>query len=204
MSKSRPQETPKAAAAFYEYCLLGGDRSLAKLAQKLGKTSAYTRCLETWSSQHSWQERVHQFDTEQAEWLAKQQAAIIAEEKEKILRSGYALMHKRVQELDKLTRKLLKYTEDENLVWLPDVKGIGTGPDAERVDLIQFNAALFKEIRGCFADIASELGERVKTTKQEHTGKDGGPIEVSDVRDRVTQKIAAIKQGMQFKVEEKS
>lgn len=176
MSNAKPQETPKAAAVFHEYCLLGVDRSLAKLAQKLGKKAAYVRHLEAWSSQHNWQERARKYDAEQAEWLAKQQVAVIAEEREKVIRSGYALMHKRIQELDRLANKLLKYAEDENLVWLPDVKAIGNGPGAERVDLIQFNAALFKEIRGCFTDIAAEMGERVKTTKQELTGKDGGPV----------------------------
>ncbi len=35
----------------------------------------------------------------------------------------------------------------------------------ERVDLVQFNDALVREIRACLADIASEMGERVKKTE---------------------------------------
>ncbi len=172
MSEVKLQETPKAAAAFYEYCLLGYDRSLAKLAQKLGKTTAYIRHLETWSSHYHWQERVKEYNAKQAEV----QETIITDERSKILKARYALAHKRVEQLDKLAQKLIDYTDNEDLVWLPDVKAIGNGPGAERVDLIQFNAPLFKEIRGCFDDIASEMGERVKNTKTELTGKDGGSV----------------------------
>jgi len=154
------EETPKSAAAFYEYCLLGADRSLAKLAQKLGKSTAYIRCLETWSSHNRWQERVREYDAEQARF----QGEAILQERTKILKFRYALMHKRIEQLDRIAQKLLDYAEDEEKVWLPDVKAIGNGPGAERVDLVQFNDALFREIRAHFADIASELGERVKKT----------------------------------------
>ena len=79
-----------------------------------------------------------------------------------MLRSRYALAHKRIEELDRLAQKLIDYAKEEKNIWLLDVKAIGTGPDAERVDLVQFNDALFREIRAHFADIAAELGERVK------------------------------------------
>ena len=36
---------------------------------------------------------------------------------------------------------------------------------------------MFRELRGMFADIAAELGERAKVSKQELTGKDGGPLQ---------------------------
>ena len=70
------QETPRAAAAFAEYCAMGPARSLAKLAQVLGKPSGYTRYLEEWSSQYKWVERAKQWDAERAaERMAKKQAA---------------------------------------------------------------------------------------------------------------------------------
>ncbi len=49
--------------------------------------------------------------------------------------------------------------KDPAKIWLPDVKSIGTGPTAERVDLVQFNAPLIRELRACLDDIAAELGD---------------------------------------------
>src|SRR5258708_35253969 len=72
-----------------------------------------------------------------------------AEEQEitRILTTGYALMHKRVEALGKLAFKLETYMEEEQNIWLPDVKSVGTGPTAERVDLIRFNGDLISEYR---------------------------------------------------------
>lgn len=65
------RETSKAAAVFHEYCLLGPSRSLRKLAQKLRQSNdkpiATESTLMVWSSEHNWQERVKEFDKEQAE-----------------------------------------------------------------------------------------------------------------------------------------
>jgi phage terminase small subunit len=98
-----------------------------------------------------------------------------------ILNAGYAAMHRRVEALDKLAKKLESYMEDEQKIWLPDVKAVGTGEFAERVDLVTFNDALISEYRATFADLAAELGHRVKKTKQEITGKDGKPIQTQQV-----------------------
>jgi hypothetical protein len=83
----------------------------------------------------------------------------------RILTSGYALMHRRVEALDKLANLLQEEVFDENKRWLLDVKTVGFGEDAERVDLVQFNGDLIKEFRATFDDLAKELGQRVK--KQE-------------------------------------
>lgn len=66
-TQNRHRETPRAAAAFQSYLLLGPDRSLAKLAESLGKKSGYTRQLETWSSSFHWQDRARQYDMQEAE-----------------------------------------------------------------------------------------------------------------------------------------
>jgi hypothetical protein len=171
------QETPKSAAAFHEYCLLGYDRSLAKLALKLGRTSAYTRHLESWSAKYNWQERAREYD---AHWI-EEQDKVIAQERAVVIRTGFALQHKRILSLDRIVTKLIEMTEDEDKVWLPDVKAIGNGPNAERVDLVNFNAPLFALIDKYKASIAAEMGERVKKT--ELTGKDGGPIKIAPVVD---------------------
>lgn len=49
--------------AFNEYCLLGPGRSLAKLAEKGGKSTVYVRQLERWSSAYGWVTRAREYDT---------------------------------------------------------------------------------------------------------------------------------------------
>lgn len=155
-------ETPRAAAAFREYCFLGPGRSLAKLLEHLrqsgGKVTVRLRTLETWSSQYSWQERIKAWDEEQ--FKAEEEA--IAEERKRVLRSEYALMHKRVELLNRKVKQLVDITDDEETIWLDDVKSVGSGPGAERVDLKTFNADAFKELREYLDDIAAEMGERIK------------------------------------------
>jgi hypothetical protein len=108
-----------------------------------------------------WQNRSELYDAH----LQQERESIAAVERAKVLTSRYALMHKRVQALDALAHKLLAQSANDERLWLPDVKSVGTGPNAKRVDLVQFNEGLVREIRGCLADIAAELGERVKKTE---------------------------------------
>src|SRR6266704_413917 len=115
------------------------------------------------AKQWKWDERASAWDKFQAEELEKQ----IAAEQKRIFNRQYALIHKRVKALNKLAKKLEAYMEDENNIWLPDVKSIGTGPSAERVDLIKFNDALISEYRATFADLADELGHLIKKTKMD-------------------------------------
>lgn len=60
------KESAKAYQASLEYCEMGRERSLAKLAQKWGKSESYVGQLERWSSQYGWVERAKQYDTEQS------------------------------------------------------------------------------------------------------------------------------------------
>lgn len=118
------------------------------------------------AKQWHWEERAAAWDAYQDEQLEKQ---ILAERK-KVLKSHYALMHKRVQELDELATLLRREIHEQKKYYLTDVKQIGYGESAERVDLEVFNDKLISEFRATLTDIAAEMGERVKTTKQEHSG----------------------------------
>ena len=110
-----------------------------------------------------WKFRAEQWDAKlQAEQEARDAALREAEaaEIERIMTTGYAAKHKRVEGLATMAHKvensmLDPITGEVNPKWV----------DPEKV----------REYRGCLTDIAAELGDRVK--KQEHTGKDGGPIE---------------------------
>lgn len=77
------RETAKAAAAFAEYCALGDDRSLVKLAEqrcieahargeKIGSAHSVKNQLGVWSSKYGWQERVKLYDRELIEKKRKQ------------------------------------------------------------------------------------------------------------------------------------
>lgn len=105
-----------------------------------------------------WEERAAAWDAELDAELEKE----IAAERKKVLRSELALQHKRVELLNRKAKQLAEITDTEDQIWLLDVKSIGTGPDAERVDLVQFNDAAFKELREYLTDIADEMGERKK------------------------------------------
>lgn len=106
------------------------------------------------AKQWSWEERASAWDAVQIAHLEQS----IASEKARVLLEGYAVMHRRVARLNAEVEQLLTYAQDESKVWMADVKAVGF----ERVDLVQFNASLFHEIREHFADIAAELGERIK------------------------------------------
>ncbi len=163
------RESPKAIAAFHEYCLLGPARSLAKLAnvsERFGMTTVTVRHLEQWSSAHQWVERASAYDAH----LQKEREDLAAVERARVLTTGFAQQHKRIEALNALAKKLLAQAANDERLWLPDVKSVGTGPNAKRVDLVQFNEGLIREIRGCFDDLAKEMGERVK--KQELSVKD--------------------------------
>jgi hypothetical protein len=83
------QETPRAAAAFREYCLLGPDRSLAKLAAVWGKKQSYVGQLQRWSSAYGWVARAKEYDSEQAEEKRKRRQVELERMDEQHARIGH-------------------------------------------------------------------------------------------------------------------
>lgn len=145
-------------------------RSARAGEEKGGKESGIDICLEQESpreapgkwyemaAKYRWKERAAAYD---AHMTARLEAEI-EPERARVLVEGFAQVHRRIAVLNAKAEQLLAMTEDPHKVWLPDVKSVGTGEFAERVDLVQFNSALFHELRATLADIAAELGERVK------------------------------------------
>jgi hypothetical protein len=78
------------------------------------------------------------------------------------LNAGLARKENRVRLLhqlaDKLTADLLK----DDLLWLDQVKGIGSQDNYERVEYEEFNTAEVAQLRGVLDDIAKEVGGRVQ------------------------------------------
>lgn len=90
-----PEESAKAYAARAAYVTMGPERSLDKLRQQYGKTAAYTRQLEVWSSRFDWQEHARRYDDTlagiQAQQAAQQYLAALHEHRERYQRVGKAL-----------------------------------------------------------------------------------------------------------------
>lgn len=119
----------------------------------------------------NWEARCTAFDEHQTLELEAQLAA----EKKKVLSEGYALVHERVKTLNVLAKKLVADIA-KGKMYRNDVRSIGTGKDARQVNVELFEEGVIRELRACLDDIAKELGERVRVSKQEITGKDGAPL----------------------------
>lgn len=113
------------------------------------------------AAQWRWLPRAAAWDEHQAREIEKE----IAEAKAKIFMNSYARVDRRVQDLTTLAEILYAEAIDADKRWLLDVKAIGTGPNAERVDLTVFSSDLVREFRATLDDIAKELGERVKKSE---------------------------------------
>jgi len=161
-------ESDKAATALNDWLRLGSGRSLTRLLEKYTDLhyNAPTLSLDTlknWSKRFRWQERASEFD---ASWEARKNA-----EREAILGYGLAHTYERVRKLYRLADLLESqiYERGElgalHNLWLPDVKAIGSGEFAERVDIERFNSPLLEQYRKVLEDIAKEVGGRVQ--KQE-------------------------------------
>lgn len=177
-------ESDKAVIACNDYLRLGAGRSLYNLyesyrAQSESKTSPEkpsSRRLATlkgWSSKFGWVERATQYD---AEYEARKE-----ERRQQVMNDRLALDFERVLVLQDLAAFLLSQIYEQvdgsypNL-WLPDVKQIGSGENAERVDIERFNAAIISELRGTLDDLAKETGGRLRRTDVTSGGK---PISLS-------------------------
>ena len=174
-------ESSRAAQACNDYLRMGAGRLLTTLAEQYldsyGKSSptAFLTTLRKWSAKYNWAARAETYDAE----IERQKNERAAE----IMQSGLALEHERVDVLKRLAGfldgQLYERGEDGvyHNVWLPDVKQIGSGEFAERVDIERFNAAIIDQYRSTLDDLAKETGGR--RLKQELDVTSGGePIRV--------------------------
>lgn len=180
-------ETRKAHTALRDYWLIGPGRSIRNLHRKymqvtsLERPTRHLRTLLGWSSRYAWQARV-----DRAKQIVDDEIAALEREarREAILSSGFALRYERVSALQDLADLLQEEMLTEDKRWLLDVKQIGGGEYAERVDIVRFNAALIEQFRRTLADMAAEMGERVQRT--ELSGKDGEPLVVRFIDSNVS------------------
>ncbi len=153
---------------FVKFMRLGSKRSVNTVyakEQKTTKNNEKQRELNApgeWydiEKEWKWKERARDHD----EYERVEEDRIIAEEREKVLRSGYALMHKRIQTLDRLSRKLEQMEKDDSKIWIPETRTTILGEDKSVVvEKVTFNHQLYALIDKYFDSIAKETGERVK------------------------------------------
>ena len=106
-----------------------------------------------------------------------------------MLRLAIARKHKRLAVLDDLHTKALQVIDERTVVSgngapgestglvVRQIKSVGSGRDAELVEEYVVDVGLIREIRALHKQAAQELGQW--SEKLEHTGKDGGPIELA-------------------------
>lgn len=185
----KDNESDRAAQACNDYLRLGPARSLSKLVQKYAKRNQKEPAtdsestLKKWSAEFEWQLRASAYDAElEAEKNEKRRQVFeqgLALDYERVTKLKRLASFLEKQILDEIQAPTYASAEDaidaalsgnapyapppgfENYkVWLPDVKQIGSGEDAERVDIVRFNAALISEFRAALDDLAKETGGR--------------------------------------------
>jgi hypothetical protein len=114
------------------------------------------------------------------------------------LKSGLALRENRVELLkklgDKFSDELLR--EDDNKLWLLQVKGIGGQDNFERIEYYDFNRAEVETLRGVLDDIAAEVGDRVRRSDITTNGKDlpMATLTPEQIMEKISQVVEAAKQ----------
>ena len=179
-------ETSKAIQACNDYLRLGPGRTVPALFESYSNSSEelpptrFFNTLRKWCGCYNWVERASLYDEE----LEKKKT----ERANEIMRSGLALPYERVEKLKSLAGFLEAEIDDIQKVWLPDVKQIGGGEYATRVDLVRFNAPLISEYRDTLSDLAKETGGR-KTNVDLTTG--GLPLPLSMSQEEAVRKAYA-------------
>lgn len=177
-------ESDKSVIACNEWLRLGPGRSLSALLEKLTDTNQLSPItssigtLKQWSMTYEWAARAVDYD---AGWESRKNA-----EREAVLGYGLAHDYERVRKLYRLAAMLEAQIYERGLygdlhnLWVPDVKSIGSGEFAERVDIERFNSALIEQYRKVLEDIAKETGGRVQ--KQELKVDDWRSQAIADIR----------------------
>jgi hypothetical protein len=167
-------ESRKAVLACNDYLRLGPGRSLAKLLHRYqtGPEAPPTKRLKTlkdWSAAYGWQARAAAYDAE----IEREKNEALEARRREAMQTGLALDFERVLELKKLAGFLIGQAYEQGTderyhnIWLPDVKQVGSGEDAQRVDIERFNGAMLEQLRGTLDDLAKETGGRKQKTSVE-------------------------------------
>jgi hypothetical protein len=183
-------ESKNAILACNDFMRLGPGRNIPKLrlayVAQVAVDPSYCPpslskvTMTQWSGKHDWTERAAMYD--------KQVDDEKTERAEQLITTGLALVEERLAKLyalsEMLEEELYARADDGTLsnLWLKDVKQIGSGKNAERVDIRRFNPAIVSQFRDALADIAAEMGHRVRGVDITSKGKQIGGKLTDDER----------------------
>jgi hypothetical protein len=159
--EQQARESDKAFAAFSLYLSQGPERSLAKVAVKLGRSKVL---MEKWSSKFDWPARVVAYNSHMA--LVEREAA------EAMAREKGVDWAKRYQEL-----REAEWQERQNLVALAAEVRTRWMARAERCGTLEGYARLL-ELASKLGHSACEVADGHQRERIEVSGPNGGPIRV--------------------------
>jgi hypothetical protein len=175
-------ETDIAVVACNDWLRMGEGRNLRELIDQYQlkatrikgfkpPTLSYST-IKGWSTAFEWSERASLYDANFEALRNEERQKVFSNE----LVSDFGRVRKLVDLAEFLEGQLYEQDMGGNFhnVWNPDVKGVGSGLDAQIVDIERFNPAIIEQYRATLADIAKEVGGRVE--KKEVTGANGGAI----------------------------
>jgi hypothetical protein len=96
----QPHDTDRAFEAFEVYRALGTSRSLAKAAERLGKS---TQLLERWSKRDRWLERVYAYDRHEARAVNEAVYLGTAEMRKRMVNQALGMQARAQQRIIKMT-----------------------------------------------------------------------------------------------------
>lgn len=111
----QPEETPKAYEAFAIYRDMNSDRSIAKVAEKLGKSEAL---LHRWSSKFEWVRRAAAWDDELARQTARELLRDVAKTRARQRKQALKMQHKGLELLKDINPGDAKLSEIVSLLKL--------------------------------------------------------------------------------------
>jgi len=168
---------------FVKFMRLGAKRKIATVykREKRGEKGSnivhgsWYDAAKTWR----WEERARAY----SDYVREEEDRAIADEQNKVIRSGYALMHRRIRLLENLIDQLYSYTKDESKIWLAETKTTTTtyGEDKSTeiiIEKVTFNAPLFMLIDKYLNSTSAEMGERVKKKVAQEEGETEFEIEL--------------------------
>jgi hypothetical protein len=158
-------ESAKAFEAFVRYRDMGPERSLAKVARELGKS---TTIIERWSARDSWVQRVAAWEEEQDRIWRDQQVASRREVGRRQLRIANAMQAQLVQALTRLDLAALSprdlgYWLDISTRVQRQALGLGehvahTGADGGPIELARLSP---DEARARLREVSDEISRRL-------------------------------------------
>jgi hypothetical protein len=171
-------ESDSAVVACNDYLRLGQGRSFSRLLAKYADIDRFGQekpptlsitTLKDWSAKFTWQARANEYDATFEERKTK--------EREEAFNYALALDYERLDKLQRLAyfleTQIYAQAQDGifHNIWLSDVKSIGSGDNAERVDIERFNAPLIEQYRKTLDDLAKETGGRQRRVDMTSGGK---------------------------------